>query len=171
MAKSKTKTKKKPTGRPSKYSSIYVPKLANLMARNGMIDKDMAKFLGVAESTFHKWKNDHPEFAEALTKGKEEPDDKVEAALFRNAIGFAEDEITQDRKPDPNNPGQEIVIRTHLNRRYIAPSVAAQIFWLKNRRPDRWKDKQDFNVEFESDPLAQFAEGLRAFRLDKDSTS
>ncbi len=25
----------------------------------------------------------------------------------------------------------------------VSPDVTAQIFWLKNRRPDRWRDKQD----------------------------
>jgi len=25
----------------------------------------------------------------------------------------------------------------------VAPDTTAQIFWLKNRRPDKWKDKQD----------------------------
>lgn len=25
----------------------------------------------------------------------------------------------------------------------VVPDTTAQIFWLKNRRPDKWRDKQD----------------------------
>ena len=152
-------------GRPSKYNSALMPKLAEMMARMGMIDKDMAVYIGIAESTFHKWKKDHPEFADALTIGKEEPDGKVEAALYTTALGTTYDEITQQRKPNPET-GEEVVTGTVLTRRHVAPSVAAQIFWLKNRRPDRWRDKQELDIDMENDPLLKFAEGLAAFRLD-----
>ena len=143
------------------------------MARCGMIDKDMAKYIGIAESTFHKWKTDHPEFADALTKGKEEPDDKVEAALLRTALGSTFDEIVQDREPveDPEHPGKfiEKTIRTHLTRRHLAPNVAAQIFWLKNRRPDRWRDKQEIEIDMDNDPLMKFAEAMATFKLPEEN--
>jgi len=162
--KKKAPAPKKPHGRPTKYSTSLLPKLAELMAKSAMIDKDMAAFIGISESTFHKWKIDHPDFAAALIKGKQDPDDKVEAALFQSAMGHHEDEFTQVKVPGPD--GEDIIKHTTMTRRYIAPQVAAQIFWSKNRRPDRWKDKQEVSIDMDSDPLMKVAQQLADFRLE-----
>ena len=170
-----TKKAKNKGGRPTKYSANYVPKLAVLMAGKSMIDKDMAEYLGIAESTFHKWKTDHPEFAEALRKGKEDPDDAMEAALYKSGIGYTFDEVTQDRKnvqdpkfPDDPTKTVEVVVRTHLVRRHYPGAVAAQFIWLKNRRPNKWRDRHEIEIDFEDSPLATFAAAMQDFRLADD---
>jgi transcriptional regulator with XRE-family HTH domain len=153
---------KKKAGRPSKYSTVYGPLLGEFMARAGMIDREIAERMGITEQTLNNWKKAHPEFGKALKKGKEEPDDKVEASLLRSALGFQQDEFIQDRDADGN------VLRTHLTKRYIAPNVVAQIFWLKNRRPETWRDKQEIQ-HLVDDPLEKFAKALGDFNLDSDS--
>ncbi len=170
-------TKKKPAkkpetrGRPSKYSKGMVL-AAEMMARAGMIDKDMAAKIGVAKSTFDKWKLDHPEFAEALTIGKQEPDDAMEAALYKSGMGSTFDEIIQDRKtvPDPQDKTKtiEVITKTHLVRRHVAPVVLAQIFWLKNRRPKTWRDRQEVAIDIADSPLAVFGQAMQNFHLADD---
>lgn len=152
------KSKKGSAGRPSKYSKIFAPRLAEMLARAGMTDKEMAIYIGIAESTFHKWKIDHPEFMEAITKGKEEPDDKVEAAMFRTAIGYFEDEATQHSKIVD---GEKVITGQTITHRYFPGNVAAQIFWSKNRRPDRWKDRQEIGVDMQNDPVFILADALK----------
>lgn len=118
-----------------------------------MTDKEMATFLGIAESTFHLWKTKYPEFVEALARGKKEPDDKVEAAMFHRAIGYShpEDVIMQYR-------GEPIIVPTT---KHYPPDTIAGIFWLKNRRPDRWKDRQEIGVDMENDPVFVISDALR----------
>ena len=149
--------------RPTKYSKNYVPVLAELMARCGMIDKDMAKYIGVAESTFHKWKIDHPEFAASLEKGKKVADDEVVAALKKSAIGYYVEEITQRRDADGETIG------TTLSKRWVPGSTGSMCFWLKNRDPENWRDKQEIEIDMANDPLLKFAEAMAGFRLPEDA--
>ena len=138
------------------------------MARAGMIDEDMAKELGVAISTFYKWKNDHPEFKKALTIGKKEPDDAVAAALFLSATGQFYDEVTEIKEPFYDKKGTigERVVQTRTVRKYIPPHTTAGIFWMKNRDPDNWRDKQEVDLALKNVALDKFVEGLNNFRLE-----
>jgi hypothetical protein len=122
-------------------------------ARDGLIEKQIAKNMGVAESTLRNWKNIFPEIAEALRKGKEVVDREVENALYKSALGF----MQKVKKPvrikeveyDPKN-GRKIresekwvQVEEEV---YIPPQVTAQIFWLKNRKPDQWREKNDLTL-------------------------
>lgn len=122
-------------------------------ARDGLIDKQIAHNMGVAESTLRGWKNRFPEIAEALRKGKEVVDREVENALLKSALGF----MQKIRKPvkikeveyDPKN-GRKIresekwvQVEEEI---FVPPQVTAQIFWLKNRKPDQWREKNDLTL-------------------------
>jgi len=100
-------------------------------ARDGDTDKTIAAKLGVSEVTLNKWKKEKPLFLEALKKGKEVVDRQVENALLKNALGYEYEEETV------TNKGDVVTIR-----KYQHPNTTAQIFWLKNRKPQEWRDKQ-----------------------------
>ena len=147
--------KKKPAakgGRPAKYSARWTPIAAEFMANTGMIDKDMAEAFGISESTFHKWKKDHAEFKRALAKGKQGPDDKVEKALYERALGYShpEDKIMQYE-------GIPVIVPTT---KHYPPEVMACIYWLNNRRPDKWKQKQEILNTFDSS-AKELADAIR----------
>jgi len=121
-------------GRPSEYAKINLDQVKTL-ARKGFTDAELAGFFDVAISTIYFWKNEHPEFLEALKLGKEEADNKVERSLFESATGYSH--------PDTHvavSEGQ--VILTPITKIY-KPDTTAGIFWLKNRRPDKWRDKME----------------------------
>lgn len=101
-------------------------------ARDGLINEQIAKNIGVTISTFYKWKNEHSEFSDALKQGKEVVDRQVENALFNNAVGFMYDEETV------TNAGEVVTVK-----KYSKPNITAQIFWLKNRKMKEWRDKQE----------------------------
>lgn len=88
-------------------------------ARSGLTEEQIAHNMGINKKTLWVWKNDYAQIGNALKKGKEVADFEVENALYKSAMGF----IGPDGK-------------------YYKPDITAQIFWLKNRRPDRWREKQ-----------------------------
>lgn len=115
-------------------------------ARAGLTDKQIVHNMGISLSTFYQWQIDYPELSEALKKGKKPVDDEVENALLKSALGFEYEEVVTEIIESPDGTQ-----RKHIRRikRYSPPSNTAQIFWLKNRRPDRWREKQDMNINAE----------------------
>lgn len=113
-------------------------------ARDGLIDEQIAKNMGISPATFYEWKNKFPEFSEALKKGKEVVDREVENALLKRALGY---EYTEQKIVMSEKDG----VRTEKTVKQVVPDVTAQIFWLKNRRPDLWRDKQQIEAEVNSE--------------------
>ena len=111
----------------SKYETEVEPRFLEIEAwkRDGLTDEQIAKNLGIAYSTFREYKNKYSAFSAVLKKGKEVADIEVENALFKRAIGYKYKEVIKEMPGD----------------------VGAQIFWLKNRKSSKWKDKQDIDIE------------------------
>lgn len=123
----------KATGR-----TIYTPELAKTAAalcKLGATNAEIANGLGVACSTVELWMVKHPEFGAAVKTAKAVADARVERSLYQRACGYECDEI------DIRVVGSQVV-QTPIRKRY-PPDVVACIFWLKNRRPDLWREKRD----------------------------
>ena len=105
-------------------------------ARDGLTDEQIAHNIGLTAATLYVWKNKYPEISETLKKGKEVVDIHVENALLKRALGY---EYTEERVEISDKDGKKVIRTT----KYIPPDTTAQIFWLKNRRPDRWRDRQE----------------------------
>lgn len=128
--------KKKGVGRPSKYDDKYC-KQAYKLALLGSTDKQLADFFEVNEDTIHEWKKVHPEFSETLKRGKEIADSNVTLSLYKRATGYKTkvDKIFQYE-------GIPVIVPTIEK---YPPDSTSMIFWLKNRQPEKWRDKQDIN--------------------------
>lgn len=115
-------------------------------ARDGLTDEQIAKNIGISRKTLYDWKKKHGNICNALKKGKEVVDLEVENALLKRALGYRYNEVTQERvtvrDEDGNVIGSEMVVTKQVTKE-VQPDVTAQIFWLKNRRPDKWRDKQE----------------------------
>ncbi|MBC8612060.1 helix-turn-helix domain-containing protein [Massilimaliae timonensis] len=60
--------------------------------------------------------------------------------------------------------GKEVVdfeVENALLQTALSGNVAAQIFWLKNRKPDKWRDKPETQDDKENGNLKKLIEGLR----------
>jgi len=125
-------------GRPTKYNPMWHPQLVFWMARDGLTDVQIAERLHIGKATFNRWKHNYPEFFEAIKQGKQKPDDLVEQCLYKRATGYnyPEDKIMQYE-------GKPVIVPT---KKHIPPDITAMIFWLKNRRPEKWRDKHDLEV-------------------------
>ena len=104
-------------------------------ARDGLTDEQIAKNLDIVPSTLYEWNRQYSEISEALKKGKEVVDIEVENALLKRALGYSYEE----KKVEVSEEGTKVTKTI----KEVVPDTTAQIFWLKNRRPDRWRDKQD----------------------------
>lgn len=126
----------KKRGRPSLYKPEFARQAAHL-AQLGATDQEVADFFGVDVRTVHRWKHDHDEFCQSLKSGKEVADDRVERSLYQRAIGYEQDDVKIFM---PANAGAPVYAPYRAK---ITPDTTAAIFWLKNRRPKEWRDKQE----------------------------
>jgi len=118
-------------GAPSKYTND-LPKRAYRLALLGLSDEDLAVAFGIRVSTLYKWKVRHPDFAEALQKGKTEADSKVALSLYKKATGFV-------RKEKFFRTSNGELLSAEYSR-YYPPDTTAAIYWLKTRQKERWMD-------------------------------
>lgn len=105
-------------------------------ARDGLTDEQIAKNMGVSAATLYNWKKSYLEILEALKKGKEVVDYEVENALLKRALGY---EYIETKTKTESGVITEVTTTT----KQVAPDVTAQIFWLKNRKPETWRDKPE----------------------------
>lgn len=127
--------------------------LLEAWARNGLTDEQIAHNMGVSVATLSNYKNKYLEILEALKKGKEVVDIEVENALLKRALGYRYDEITIEDGEETKRVTKE-----------VQPDTTAQIFWLKNRRPDLWRDKQNIEV---SKPIDESIKEMEKYLCEK----
>lgn len=139
-------------------------------ARDGLTDKQIASNMGITEQTLNVWKKNYPSLFESLKRGKAVVDIQVENALLKRALGYSYDEVTKERVLD-YDPSTGQVVGSHMEvtktvRKEVQGDTTAQIFWLKNRRPEQWRDKRDVSVEGEINTNNPF-KGLSTDELRK----
>lgn len=126
--------------------------------RDGLTDEQLAERMNITPSTLYEWKKRYSEISESLKKGKEVVDIQVENALLKRALGYSYEEVKIEETTD----GEKVTTTT----KEVIPDTTAQIFWLKNRRPDRWRDKQDMELSGEVKSTNPYA-GLTTEELRK----
>lgn len=109
-------------------------------ARDGLTDEQIAHNIGINRCTLQDWKNRFPIISDTLKKGKEVVDLMVENALLKRALGYEYDEVKVEYE---DSVEQKRTVTTKI----VIPDTTAQIFWLKNRRPDKWRDRKDIDVD------------------------
>ena len=134
MTKPKPKDQLQRRGRKSLFRPEYIL-IAKAAARFGAIEDEIADELNISLGTLDNWKKTKPEFLSALKAGKEASDFRVERSLYQRAIGYSHPAVkafmTRDGK----------IVEHHYIEHY-PPDPTSMIWWLKNRRPDRWRDVQ-----------------------------
>jgi len=110
---------------------VVLTKLVQL----GLTNKEIAEVYGLTEQDFASFLAKNEQVRNIITQTRMRPNFLVESALFKRAVGFRAQEVTfQEDKPI------KVLVRE------VFPDVTAQIFWLKNRDPERWKDVMDINI-------------------------
>ena len=120
-------------GRKTHYGR-FSAKRFEMLVRKGWTDQECADFFDISLSTISLWKTRHPEFMEALKKWKEDPNNRVERALFERAIGYTHPAVKMFVI------GGKVVTQEYLE--HYPPDAASMIFFLKNRKPEEWREKE-----------------------------
>lgn len=146
-------------GRPTKYKEEYA-ELAYKFSLLGAIDAQLAQLLEISESTLNNWKHEHPEFLESIKRGKEIADVEVVEALRKRAIGYSYEEV----KTEESDQGNKRTVTTKA----VIPDTTAQIFWLRNRQPDKWSNNPVPDDEASIATPVQIVVNVQDARKDDD---
>lgn len=142
---------------------IYKPQFADIarkMCELGATDYELAEAFGVNTLTIHRWRNRNPEFCNAVIVGKDAADNRVERSFYNRAVGYS-----YESEKVFNANGQILRAPTV---EHVPPDPGAALNWLKNRRGEKWRDKQDhvhsgeMTVHTKDQIDAIVAAGLRA---------
>lgn len=129
-------------------------------ARDGLTEEQIANNMGISRTTLYEWKKKEPNIMNTLKKGKEVIDFEVENALLKRALGYTitineqkidKDGCVHDTKRDVHIPGD----------------TTAQIFWLKNRKKEQWREKQEYTNEEGFAKLDKLLEEQKNAYMDK----
>jgi len=132
----KTIKAKHPGGRPSKFDKLNW-EVIRKMYRFGFTDLEVCKAVGIDESTLTKWKQTKPEFFTSLKDWKKDADGIIEKSLYERGIGYSHPDVHISNY-------QGTITKTKITKHY-APDPTSMIFWLKNRQPGQWRDKQEID--------------------------
>lgn len=122
-------------------------KVLSAWSRAGLTDEEIARQIGISRSTLIEWKKKYPQIGKALSAGKDFADRLVEDSLYKKALGFYvfEQKTFKIKNIEYDENGKKISekeeLQTAEERHYIEPDIKAIIFWLKNRKPEFWREK------------------------------
>lgn len=126
--------------------------LLEAWARDGLTDEQIAGNMGINVRTLYNWKKKSILIFQSLKVGKEVADIEVENALRKKALGFRETEQAVSTRKiveyENGKRAREVTepVVTEVEK-YFPPDTTAAIFWLKNRKPEQWRDKREEKVD------------------------
>lgn len=140
-----TEREKRGRGRPAAKTNLFKHPLAHSLlkelAQRNACDAECAARMLVSIRTWMRWKASNKEYWQTLCARPELDDASVEAALLESARGFTKTVVKVEGE------------KTTVEERYYPPNVAATAFYLKNRKPNQWRDKIDIAASMEQIPV------------------
>jgi len=111
----------------------------------GLTNKKIAKNMGITAATLCEWQKNFIELSELLKNRTEDMIDETENALYKSAKGYEYKEVTKERVLNRKTGEYELVVTKEVTK-HVPPSNTAQIFILKNRRAEQWRDVNRIEV-------------------------
>lgn len=108
--------------------------------RKGLSNDQIAENMGIDRSTLYDWVKKYTDFADVLKRTKEVTVYEVEDAMFKAAKGY----YVEETKTITNKDGK--TLRVETNKKWVPPNTTAQIFYLKNKDPENWRERNDVSV-------------------------
>lgn len=131
------------------YNAETYPDWAWSLAIKGLTIAEIGKEMGVSRATVNRWISNYPDFKEAINAGRDASDSKVERSLYQRAVGYTYKERKIINVLDSS--GKPVPARIETVEKHVPPDTTAQIYWLKNRKRDQWKDKWEVKVDTEKE--------------------
>lgn len=124
---------------PKKHTRLNY-KLIERLASVGLTDKEIATVLNIKYNTFQGYKAHDEKLQQALETGQQDPNRKVENALYKRALGYDYLETTKELT-------KKGTVVTKLVKKHLPADVKAAEIWLRNRMPERWNTPQRFSAD------------------------
>lgn len=128
-----------------KYGFEFIRRLAE----EGLSDEEIAGRCELSAEVFQRWRKKYPKFYDAIEIGRQEADFSVVEALYKKATGYSvKTNKTHKLKCIDYDPATGKKVKEYeslaigVDESYVPPDLKAEIFWLKNRQPYRWKEKE-----------------------------
>ena len=128
-------------------------------ARDGLTAREIAHNIGISHVTFYKWLDEEETIRKAVWNGREVANRKLENALFKRALGCFETETEVTEIEGEEGRAASRKIRTYT--RYYPPDTGALAFAMKNRMPEKWRDRQTHQITADIEDLTPLAELLK----------
>lgn len=126
--------------------------------------------MGIGITTLKDWCKKYPSISTALKNGKEVADIRMENALYERGLGGVREvkktfKVKKSYYDEQGRKCEKEELVTGTEEVYIPGDTTAAIFWLKNRKPEEWRDKRNVEskIEFEDDGF------LQALKSDMES--
>ncbi len=126
---------------------------------DGYTNKEAAQKAGIEEPTFYAWLKEYPEFFKSVQDARKNGEQKaiaaVESSLLDLAKGFEYEEVTTEyesqKNPDynPKKGGEKyipVIKKQKRTKKRVIPSIEAIKFFLTNKAPDIWKNRQQQEI-------------------------
>lgn len=139
-------------GRPSEFNRKWNNEEGLLRisgwAKDGLSNEQIAGNMSINVSTLYEWQKKYSEFAEALKISKDIADRKVENALYKSCMdrvitvkkAFKVKHVKYDNGKRVSEDEEVVSVEEEV---HIPANTTAQIFWLKNRKAEDWRDKRE----------------------------
>lgn len=132
-------------GRYEKWLKKENLELIAAWCRDGYNDEAIAAMMGINPRTLYKWKQKYGQIEQAMLINKNLADARVEKALYDRALGVKVHKVTHEITIDPKTGKR--TVKTYETDEEIPPDYRSISFWLRNRRPETWRDKQEVEVK------------------------
>ena len=123
----------KKQGRPLRYSPKVLETASRLLSEGATLE-EVARMVSTNVRNLYVWAARYEDFKQVLKTAGIVADDRVEMSLYQRACGYD----VKTEKVLRNSDGSITRVETT---EHIPPDVTAQIFWLKNRRRDKWSER------------------------------
>ena len=139
----KPKNPKRP-GRETQYDPALLPELVKALESGQTQATAAQRIFGVRPEQLSRWKHFHPQLTQAIEEGEkrywESACDNVERVIIASASGRVPKTVEEVRDKDGHLTGERVI-------EYQPPSVAAGVFALCNKRPEKWQNVQRVEVK------------------------
>lgn len=146
--------------RPTRYKKEFAEQ-AKKLCRLGATDSELADFFGCTEKTINNWKKRHAEFLQSIKEGKLTSDAEVADKLFKRATGYSHRAVKIMQF-------QGVPVVQEYTEHY-PPDATSMIFWLRNRRPDLWRNNPEPMMDDDLPPTRVIHEVVDGRKSDSES--
>ena len=134
----------------AKYGKKIIEQIVGLIKSDTYTIAEICSQVGISLSTYHRWKDEHEEFATAIEEAHEARMQffvkEAKKSLLKKVQGYEVTETKVVTVPTKGDPSKPTIKEQTTQKKHIQPDTAAIIFTLANGDPTRWRNRQTMEV-------------------------